>query len=133
MKTRLAWNGSLEAQRQYEEAVAKLPPRKPKLSKKAKRKAADKAKRRFVSYDKYLKSGWWKRRRLKAISAAGFKCERCGIGDRLQVHHKHYRTLFMENNSDLTVLCGDCHASHHLAEVFGVDQDNLERYMNEAV
>lgn len=44
------------------------------------------------------------------MSRAGHKCERCEATKNLEVHHKHYETLFKEAPEDLEVLCIPCHA-----------------------
>jgi hypothetical protein len=39
-------------------------------------------------------------------------CERCGSHERpedLELHHRHYDTLWYENNGDLELLCHGCH------------------------
>ena len=66
-----------------------------------------------ISYADYLKTNWWKRRRLKAIRQARRKCNRCGRRDKLQVHHLNYKRLWMERRSDLEVLCCGCHRHEH--------------------
>lgn len=65
------------------------------------------------AYRRYLRSPAWKLRRAQALLSAQFHCERCvrpGLYDvKLQVHHKHYRSLGREQDADLEVLCEDCH------------------------
>jgi len=39
----------------------------------------------------------------------GFKCQRCGVTHKLQVHHLTYEHLYNERLGDLQVLCKSCH------------------------
>lgn len=115
MTKHLAWSGNLEAQRQYEAARARLKPR----SKAKKRKKKKQRRVKFVAktgYQKYLRSEWWRGRRLKALEYAGRRCERCQSTRRLEVHHRNYHRLFGELDVDLEVLCRDCHAGHHFPQ-----------------
>jgi len=41
------------------------------------------------------------------------KCERCGLGLPLDLHHLHYRTVGRETPADLLALCRDCHDAAH--------------------
>jgi len=44
-------------------------------------------------------------------------CQKCGRkNDRLNVHHKHYKSLGREKLKDLLVLCPKCHAAVHKQE-----------------
>lgn len=65
----------------------------------------------------YLNSDHWKARRLSRIKRAKYKCNRCRrtrkFGGDLHVHHLSYRNLYSEPNSDLEVLCSECHAIEH--------------------
>jgi len=69
------------------------------------------------SYNKYLKyiksSLIWKKKRQEALEYYDNRCCSCGSKFNLQVHHKHYKTLFKESMNDLLVLCKYCHANHH--------------------
>ncbi len=60
-------------------------------------------------YREYLGSLQWHAKREAALLRSGHKCERCGANKGLEVHHKHYRTLFHEQPEDLEVLCFPCH------------------------
>jgi hypothetical protein len=68
------------------------------------------------TYVKYIKSAEWKEKSRLWRAEAG-KCELCGAEDRLQCHHKHYRTLGKEKRSDIQVVCYKCHCKIH-----GVDE-----------
>lgn len=68
-------------------------------------------------YQEYLTSVRWRRRRHARLQMAKGKCERCGAVVRFtDVHHVHYDRLGAERDSDLEVLCRDCHKKHHADE-----------------
>jgi hypothetical protein len=64
-------------------------------------------------YHEYIKSEKWQRKARKARRRAGGKCELCQSTYRIEVHHKHYRTLGQESMTDLQVLCSGCHSIQH--------------------
>ena len=67
-----------------------------------------------MKYSDYLKTEWWRVRRLKLAKDRNFICERCGKKlDNFQVHHKNYKHLWEEKDSDLLLLCADCHQKIH--------------------
>ncbi len=67
---------------------------------------------KFIPYNEYLLSKWWKRKRVQKLKSTEWKCERCGE-KATQVHHKHYRSLWKEKNSDLESICAACHQIQH--------------------
>jgi ribosomal protein S27AE len=88
LPTRLTWRGNLRAQEEADRAFAKLRPKvKPKKKKKPKGRRSHKP----VEYHKYIVSRKWKAKRAKFVAAKEGRCERCGSGKFIQVHHKHYR------------------------------------------
>jgi len=66
-----------------------------------------------ATYAEYLKTDHWKRTKDGALKRAGYKCQVCAETFRLQVHHNDYSRLGGEKNTDLVVLCSDCHKTHH--------------------
>jgi 5-methylcytosine-specific restriction endonuclease McrA len=60
-------------------------------------------------YVDYIHSDRWREFRRKAIRNALGRCERCGSGVNLQVHHLHYRSLGRERFADVAVVCAPCH------------------------
>mgnify|MGYP001764851904 CR=1 FL=1 len=60
-------------------------------------------------YREYLKSEHWHGVRKRSLARVGHCCQRCGDGGRLEVHHKHYRSLGRELVTDIEVLCHHCH------------------------
>lgn len=62
----------------------------------------------------YTKSPHWRATRERALLRAGGYCARCRLkSNRLEVHHLTYRNLGQERESELIVLCHDCHATEH--------------------
>jgi DNA-directed RNA polymerase subunit RPC12/RpoP len=66
-----------------------------------------------MPYTDYLKTPEWQERRQRALKTAGYRCQACGSGRALQVHHRTYVRRGQELNKDLLVLCGDCHSVFH--------------------
>jgi hypothetical protein len=62
-----------------------------------------------AQYDEYMKSDKWKRRKVRLYAKRGRKCEMCGATWPLEVHHKNYDRLGCELDSDLLIVCVDCH------------------------
>lgn len=69
------------------------------------------------AYTQYLNSASWKITRNRRLALAKYRCERCQNKRQLQVHHLTYERLGSEWDSDLEVLCIDCHERHHLHEM----------------
>jgi 5-methylcytosine-specific restriction endonuclease McrA len=119
---RLRWGGNLEAQKQADEAFARLRPKR-KAKKAPKRKGRKQKLGRCrkpykrpdgtIDYYLYIASKDWRRKVAGVLKRRGSKCEECGSTHGIQIHHKHYRTLGKESDNDLRVLCGGCHANHH--------------------
>lgn len=68
---------------------------------------------RKAAYREYLKTPGWIKTRDAARDRAGKKCQMCAHTDRLEVHHNSYERLGSELDTDLIVLCRDCHKRHH--------------------
>lgn len=69
-----------------------------------------KRKKVFWSKEEYYKSPEWEKVRLFALHRASHRCQRCGAGGVLQVHHLTYDRLYDERPEDLEVLCKKkCH------------------------
>lgn len=68
---------------------------------------------REMPYEQYLQTPEWKERRDAALATAKHRCQLCNGEEKLAVHHRTYDRRGAELPSDLTVLCGDCHWTHH--------------------
>jgi Zn finger protein HypA/HybF involved in hydrogenase expression len=77
-------------------------------------------------YLAYLRSEAWQRKRAKVLARAEGRCQSCRRQyPRLEVHHKHYRTLSDEDAVlDLIALCPDCHGRKDKVRTF---EDASER------
>ena len=63
----------------------------------------------FNSYQEYLDSDMWKKKRDQKEKEVCL----CGSGDRLELHHKTYERVCDELMSDLVWLCHSCHDYLH--------------------
>ena len=61
----------------------------------------------------YIQSDEWKEKRLQALDRAGYRCQVCGDGMNLQVHHVTYDRLGNEHEDDLIAVCKRCHEKIH--------------------
>jgi hypothetical protein len=64
-------------------------------------------------YRAVMQSSGWRRRRAHAIRRAGGRCQHCGAGGSLDVHHTTYAHLGNERPYELAVLCPGCHRRAH--------------------
>lgn len=67
---------------------------------------------KVIGYENYLKTRHWRRIRNRKILSDGV-CFLCGKDQNLQVHHRTYKRLGEEKESDLIVLCRECHKLMH--------------------
>jgi 5-methylcytosine-specific restriction endonuclease McrA len=70
---------------------------------------------RRIKRNAYMASSAWVAVQQRKLSQVSF-CERCFASKdewRLDVHHKHYRSLGNEAMRDLAVLCRPCHTRLH--------------------
>lgn len=67
-----------------------------------------------MKYTDYLETHHWKTVRKMMLDHAGHRCQLCNACDRsLHVHHRTYENRGRETQSDLIVLCADCHGQFH--------------------
>lgn len=69
----------------------------------------------MIGHDDYLCTPIWRKLRDVRLRMDGYKCQKCGTGINLQVHHIRYPSAWgMENvETDLVTLCDACHAIVH--------------------
>ena len=69
-----------------------------------------------LEHSEFVQTNYWKYIAHYVKHINGHKCNRCGSGKKLQVHHKTYfhkgREIYFMNQ-DLEVLCDQCHAKEH--------------------
>lgn len=64
--------------------------------------------------EEYLKTEHWQEMRRKKLRDSFYSCSLCNVRNtRLEVHHKTYERVGEEYESDLIVLCHNCHAKFH--------------------
>jgi hypothetical protein len=67
----------------------------------------------FESYDAYLKSPEWAKKRQLVLRRAQGVCEGCGQAEPTEVHHKTYEHVTQEFLFELVALCHVCHERIH--------------------
>lgn len=65
-----------------------------------------------MNYREYIRSDKWREKANKWKIEEG-KCEKCGSGFNLNVHHLNYENLGYELRKDVRVLCRSCHSKYH--------------------
>lgn len=61
-----------------------------------------------MDYYDYLETYHWKKFRAR-IRKQRKVCEWCGARTRLEIHHRHYNSLWHEQDRDVNLLCRECH------------------------
>lgn len=65
------------------------------------------------SYKDYLKTNHWKKKKQSFLATVKRQCMECGSKSNLHVHHLTYKNVGNERNSQLCLLCKDCHFAAH--------------------
>ena len=76
------------------------------------KKRKEKPKKGRKNYQKYLKSRHWQRTRNMKMARVGHRCEKCGA-KATEVHHKTYKRVGAEKQTDLLAVCRECHRKLH--------------------
>lgn len=66
-----------------------------------------------ADYETYIRSDAWRTRALAAKVRADGRCQVCYSSQNIQAHHRTYARLGHELDSDIIVLCDDCHGLFH--------------------
>ena len=66
-----------------------------------------------LTYEEYLRSPAWLKKRDLVIKRAGGICEGCGAAQPSQVHHFSYENLGNEFLWELAAVCSNCHDRAH--------------------
>ena len=65
-------------------------------------------------YQEYLKTPHWQDVRRRRLEIDGYRCALCGEVYDLNVHHRHYNSLWRESaETDTITLCRSCHENLH--------------------
>lgn len=64
-------------------------------------------------YTRYMTSTRWKTVRCIVLFLAEFRCDECGSGGAVEVHHLTYQRFGRERLDDLQPLCRECHERKH--------------------
>lgn len=74
----------------------------------------EKQKSNFGGYKKYIDSPEWSERRRVYYLNHEKRCRSCGAKDKeIHLHHRTYKRLGREDDSDLMPLCNSCHSILH--------------------
>lgn len=88
-------------------------PTRPRKHRRKKNKHGHREKWR-ETYLAYMRSPEWRAFRDRILAERGRKCQRCGsIRGVMHVHHLTYWRLGHERDTDVEVICADCHAKNH--------------------
>lgn len=71
------------------------------------------ARLKTIPYVEYLESIHWQLIRKEALRRAGYRCQVCNGGSKLNVHHRTYAHRGEEREGDVIVLCESCHSIFH--------------------
>ncbi len=71
-----------------------------------------------AEYTAYMQSDKWRARCFRLKQRRGYRCERCGSGMQIEVHHLNYDRLGHELDDDLQIVCHKCHPK--------ADRDRIE-------
>ena len=86
------------------------------------------------AYLNYLASHAWQVQRRRRLEFDGYRCQRCGASENLDVHHLTYARLGYEDIADLFTRCRDCHTHHHQTrrkEVAAIDEERALKEMRQ--
>ena len=78
-----------------------------------------------MSYNNYLKSNYWKKRREEFKIKTWGRCFICHSRKKLNVHHKRYNSLGKEKHTDLRLLCEECQHKIHKYKLERMFASNL--------
>jgi hypothetical protein len=68
---------------------------------------------RFMPYQEYLSTDYWKELRKSVFEKFGKVCFICGKTSNIHVHHFNYESRGHETFDDVVCLCEICHSTIH--------------------
>lgn len=66
-----------------------------------------------MKYEDYLKTPWWRARRVRYFAHHDEVCASCGADEQIHLHHHTYERFGAELDGDLLPLCATCHRLVH--------------------
>lgn len=82
----------------------------------------------FNSYQEYMQSELWRRKRTRILARDNYRCQKCGSAINLRVHHIRYPECFGdESDDDLITLCDSCHQEVHRKDIIIKERRQEER------
>jgi len=66
-----------------------------------------------MTYEEYLQTDHWQRKRAEALRFWNYRCMLCYSNTNLIAHHRTYHRLGYELPTDIVILCEPCHERHH--------------------
>lgn len=85
-------------------------------------------------YKDYIKSKWWKKRKIKYYQKFGKKCAVCKSIYHIQLHHLIYGNYGFEKDEHLIALCSIHHEEYH--KQYGVKEnmfDDTNEFIKEQI
>lgn len=82
----------------------------------------------FISYNDYIHSDEWKKKREEVFAKYGRRCGICQSVNGIEVHHLTYDRIGEEMVSDLMPLCRDCHAK--ITAALQEARNKVDEFMN---
>lgn len=71
----------------------------------------------FDGHAQYISSPEWIDRKKKYYDTHRRECRSCGSWEKvIHLHHKTYKRIYNEDDSDMMPLCSDCHSSLHFVQ-----------------
>lgn len=69
-----------------------------------------------IGLDDYVQTNVWRELRNERLKIDHYRCQYCGTGINVQVHHKRYPEIWGTESvdDDLITLCDRCHAETHI-------------------
>jgi len=99
------------------------------LRNRIKKKKRKSKKPKVGNYKTYIKSGLWKKIRKSYYKRHKKECKACKATYKICLHHKNYKRLGHEKDSDLIPLCWTCHGSLH--DKYGHGAKNTDIFLSD--
>ena len=90
------------------------------------------------SYEAYINSDAWSRRRELYFTKHPKRCVACGETEKIHLHHKTYARMGRELDKDLSALCEFCHSTLHRwhqevgGDLLDISEDFIEHFRKQS-